>query len=233
MIQNLIQKKRLQWVVFMAILSFYCLGMSIFRVYYSGTNHFLFLNWNLFLAFIPWSLTTLLILQPKLQENKLLVIAVLGVWLIFFPNAPYILTDLFHLSHQSSMPIWFDLVLILSFAWAGLMYGFLSLLDLEEMLSKFMSNRTIAFISIAFMFAGSFGIYIGRYLRWNSWDLLNHPAKLLGDIGDRVINPFDHPRTWGITLFLGIFLSLLFWTFKLVRRGGENDYAHGKVDEKH
>lgn len=218
MYTQLIKNNRLQIALFMGVLSLVCFGLSLFRMEYSGTRHFLFLNWNLFLAFVPWLFTVILTMSPNLQKSRLAVFGMLGVWLLFFPNASYILTDLFHLSHNSSMPIWFDLVLILSFAWTGLLYGFLSLWNLEELMEQFLSKRMITTLSVLLLFVSSFGIYIGRYLRWNSWDILHHPTKLMGDIGDRIINPLDHTRTWGVTVFMGLFLTMLYFTFKFLRR---------------
>lgn len=217
MIQQLKDHNRFQLSVLLAVLTFFCFGLSLFRIEVSETRHFIFLNWNLFLAFVPWVMTTLLVVNPRLQQSKLLVGLVIGIWLVFFPNAPYILTDLFHLNPNSSMPIWFDLVLILSYAWTGLLYGFISLWDLEAILSRYLSNRWITVISITCMFLGSFGIYLGRFLRWNSWDLMNHPNRLLADVADRFANPFDHPRTWGVTIFLGLFLTMMYVTFKFLR----------------
>lgn len=217
MYKQLIKTNQFQVSLFMGILSIFCFGLSLFRVEFSGTKHFLFLNWNLFLAFVPWLLTVILSMSQNLQKSRLAVFGMLGVWLLFFPNASYILTDLFHLSHHSSMPIWFDLVLILSFAWVGLLYGFLSLWNLEALMEQFLSKRIITWISVFLLFVSSFGIYIGRYLRWNSWDILNQPTRLIGDVGDRLINPFDHTRTWGVTIFMGLFLVMLYFTFRILR----------------
>ncbi len=137
-------------------------------------------------------------------------------WLAFFPNAPYILTDLFHLNVSSSMPVWFDLVLILAFAWTGLLFGFLSLWDLEKLMATKVQKRWVPFISVGLLFLSSFGIYLGRYLRWNSWDLLNRPGSIIQDVGERVIYPLEHTRTWGVTFFMGILLVLMYISFRLV-----------------
>lgn len=227
MYKQLIKTNQLQISLFMGVLSIFCFGLSLFRVEFSGTKHFLFLNWNLFLAFVPWLLTVILSRSQNLQKSRLAVFGMLGVWLLFFPNASYILTDLFHLSHHSSMPIWFDLVLILSFAWTGLLYGFLSLWNLEELMERFLSKRMVTWISVFLLFVSSFGIYIGRYLRWNSWDILHHPGRLIGDVGDRLINPFDHSRTWGVTIFMGLFLVMLYFTFRILRNGKNSEFNSG------
>jgi uncharacterized membrane protein len=217
MFKILEEKGRLPEVIFMGILSLFCFGLSIFRSVYSDTNVFLFLNWNLFLAFVPYFLSTLLILYPNFIKSKIGGVLLLLIWLLFFPNAPYILTDLFHLKLKTSMPIWFDLTLILSFAWTGLLFGFLSLWNIEQIFSKFIKRTYISISSALLLFLGSFGVYIGRYLRWNSWDIIIEPFELFYDIGDRIINPFAHPRTWGMTLFLGLFLNILYWSFRIIK----------------
>lgn len=114
------------------------------------------------------------------------------------------------------MPIWFDLILVLSFAWTGLLFGLLSLWNLENILAKKMNLRYVRSISIVLLFLGSFGIYLGRYLRWNSWDLLREPLNVVYDISDRIINPWQHPRTWGMTFGMFLFLMMIYWSFRLV-----------------
>ncbi|HLO59871.1 MAG TPA: DUF1361 domain-containing protein [Bacteroidales bacterium] len=217
MIRELKESNRYKETIFLGALSILCFSLSIFRLLYSDTRLFLFLNWNLFLAFLPWLFTSLILVYPRFQNVKLNFILVI-LWLLFFPNAPYILTDLFHLRLNSTMPIWFDLVLILSFAWTGLMFGFMSLWDIENLLSKKINKKLIPFISLSLLFLGSFGIYIGRYLRWNSWDVIRQPYSLAYDIGDRIINPFHHRQTWGMTLFMFIFLTIIYWSFKFIKK---------------
>ena len=207
MIKLLKESNRLNETLFMGGLSLLCFSFSIFRFIYTDTKVFLFLNWNLFLAFVPWAVTSVTILKPKLQTYRITIFILLSIWLLFFPNAPYILTDLFHLRLKSAMPKWFDLILILSFAWTGLVFGFLSLWDIEKILSKSMNRIWMSLISVCLLFIGSFGIYLGRYLRWNSWDIINEPFNLI-----------DHPRTWGVTIFMGIFLNIIYWTFRMIKK---------------
>ena len=211
------RQKMFKESLFLGGLSAICLSLSIFRFLYTDSTMYLFLIWNLFLACISWFLTRLLMAKPKLQKRKLIIISVIGVWILFFPNAPYILTDLFHLRLRSSMPIWFDLVLVLSYAWTGLLFGFLSLWDIEKIIGNAFNNSVKTFLSICMLFLGSFGIYVGRYLRWNSWDLLTDPFRIIYDIGHRVIFPFQHPTTWGMTMALGLFLTILYLSFKYIR----------------
>ncbi|MDR0390078.1 MAG: DUF1361 domain-containing protein [Spirochaetaceae bacterium] len=210
------QTGRLYETVFMAALAMFCLGISLYRCVYTGTRVFLFLNWNLFLAFVPWALTSISAVKPAIKRSPLRAAILLCTWLLFFPNAPYILTDLFHLRIRSNMPLWYDLLLILTFAWTGLLFGFLSLWDIENILRSRFKPVSVRIISMLFLFIGSFGVYIGRYLRWNSWDILTDPVELMYDIGDRFMNPFVYPGSWGMTLFMGIFLNMLYWSFLLI-----------------
>jgi len=221
MLKELKEHHRLNETIFMAVLTSFCFGSSVFRFIYTETKVFMFLNWNLFLAFIPYALSTLAIIKPELRQNKIMIISMLAAWILFFPNAPYILTDLFHLRIESSMPIWFDLILILSFAWTGLLFGFLSLWDIEQVLKKSLNRTWISIISVGLLFLGSFGIYVGRYLRWNSWDIIREPFSVLFEIGDTLKNPLIHPKAWGMTIFMGFFLNIIYWSFHLVRERNE------------
>ncbi len=219
------QTGKLSEITFLAFTSIFCFTFSAFRLLYTGSRLFFFLNWNLFLAFVPWIFSSLLIIYPSMQKKKTLVLADLGVWLLFFPNAPYILTDLFHLKRNLVMPIWFDTLLILSFAWVGLMYGFISLWNIEKVLSSFFKKGLVTFFSTSLLFVGSFGIYLGRYLRWNSWDIIQQPIELIYDIGDRVSSPYKHPTAWGMTILMGIFLNIIYWSFKLMKKESLTKYG--------
>ncbi|MDR1858920.1 MAG: DUF1361 domain-containing protein [Treponema sp.] len=203
---------------FMIMLSLFCLGTSLFRRFCSGNWGFFFLNWNLFLAFVPWALTSVSFIKPKIQSSILGVSALLVFWLLFFPNAPYIITDLFHLRVIRGMPVWYDTLMILSYAWTGMLFGFLSLWDIEQILRRKLPSPLVTCISGLLLFVGSFGIYIGRYLRWNTWDLFTRTSEVLTDISDRIANPFQHLTTWGVTIFMGIFLNIAYWSFRLVKK---------------
>lgn len=200
-----------QLLIFSSLL---CFGISIFRMQMAHNGSYFFLNWNLFLAFIPWFISTLVLVYPRLQNRRLTNTIILGSWLLFFPNAPYILTDLFHLRYINSMPVWFDLTLILLFAWTGLLFGFISLRNVEKILSFKYSQKWAQAITIFLLFLAAFGVYLGRFLRWNSWDILQAPQELMYDIFHRFAHPMEHPRTWGMTLFFGLFLNLVYWSLK-------------------
>jgi uncharacterized membrane protein len=204
--------EKIKSAILLATMSLICLSLSLFRYFLTGNTFFLFLNWNLFLAAIPWMISTIFAFQNE-QSRTFLFPLLLGVWLLFFPNSPYILTDLIHLRQHGNFPIWYDLILILSFAWTGLSYGLYSLVEIENIISR-KTNLAFARLStIALLFISSFGVYIGRFLRWNSWDIFTNPIPLFHEIGDRFIHPVAHPRTWGLTILLGILLNMIYHTF--------------------
>lgn len=189
---------------------FFCFALLAIRTYKTESIAYFFLNWNLFLAFAP--LLWLVLIKQLFPTKNTLRNGVLFLgWLVLFPNAPYIFTDLMHISKGSSVAVWFDVLLILMYSITGLIAGFVSLkifiLEFEEYFSK----RTMNVIVSGILFLSAFGIYLGRFLRFNSWDILNRPTILIGEIMDRFVHPFDHPRTWGVTLGIGVFLNLFYW----------------------
>ena len=215
MIEKLKQSGRYNITLLLITMSIFSFGISIARIFLTDTKTYLFLNWNLFLAFIPWALSTYAVVYKT--NNKFFLAVLILSWLLFFPNSPYILTDLFHLRKINSAPIWFDLVVILSFAWTGLLYGFISLLDIEKIASNYFNKRWLSMMTISLLFLGAFGIYLGRYLRWNSWDIIQNPSGLYADISDRFINPINHPRTWGMTILMGILLNFMYYSIKFMK----------------
>lgn len=193
----------------------FSLGLVAAGAWYTGSPyyqpHYRYLVWNLFLAAIPFAISSFL--RSRAEQLSAVILAVsAALWLLFFPNAPYILTDLFHLRDNQAVPGWYDLIVILSFAWNGLVLGFLSLQDIQAVIAKRWGSPLawgFAFISLGL---GSFGIYIGRYLRWNSWDIIANPLSLSYDIMQRILNPLVYPGAWGMTLVFTVFLSLCYLT---------------------
>lgn len=191
-----------------------------FRVFLTHQITFVFLLWNLFLALIPFGLSTMLGLSAgRLQARVLLPVGAL--WLLFFPNAPYILTDLFHLEPRAGVPYWFDLALILSCAWNGVMLAYASLIDMHALVVRRLGWWSgWAFATVALVLS-SFGIYLGRYLRFNSWDIISNPLTLFYDIISCVLHPSTHHDAWGVTLLYGAFLVLGYATVRLLGRASE------------
>ncbi len=195
----------------MALSSALSIILLICRIQWTGYLYFIFLPWNLFLAWIPFC-CALAIRELKAGASRWLIACLFCCWLVFFPNSPYILTDLFHLRPKQDVPLWFDLVLILSFAWNGLFLGYTSLFMIHRFLEKLFSKRTVWLFISGIMLLCGFGIYLGRYPRWNSWDVITSPIALMRDISGMMLHPLDHPRMLGVTFFFSLFLMMSYVT---------------------
>jgi uncharacterized membrane protein len=159
-----------------------------------------FLLWNLFLAWIPY-LSSLWAdrLDARRTQSRLRMVMPSLLWLVFFPNAPYILTDIWHLQVRPPIPLWYDASLLSVFALAGLFLAVFSLRIMQRLIQSYAGQLAgWLFVLLAVSLAG-LGVYLGRFLRWNSWDLLLNPHHVLGDILVRVSNPMDHPRAIAFT----------------------------------
>ncbi|HEY9046863.1 MAG TPA: DUF1361 domain-containing protein [Ohtaekwangia sp.] len=202
------EMNRLYILIIFSLTTILCVTLVAFRVQYTSKVTFVFLVWNIFLALVPYMISTLLVLYHHTIKQAAWLWIPFMVWLCFFPNAPYILTDLFHLKQRPGVPYWYDLALILFFAWNGLMLGFASMMDIQAVFTARFKPWIGWTISIGSLLLGGFGIYLGRYLRWNSWDVISSPMQLLHDIATRILNPFQHPQTYGVTILFSTFLLL-------------------------
>lgn len=200
-----------QWLLLSACFSCLLLGV---RMVVTQTIEYIFLPWNLFLAFVPYWITWWITGNVSIIENKIKLIAALAVWLLFIPNSFYIITDLFHLMHERSAPKWFDLLLIFSFAWNGIVCGIISLRRVELVVGLLKGPRFSFLLVLSVMWLSAYGIYIGRFLRYNSWDVIADPFSLLGEIADMIIHPFENGYAWGMTICYAVFMTLLYFTIK-------------------
>lgn len=196
----------------MAVSSAMSVILLYFRIQWSGNIMFVFLTWNLFLAWIPFLLAFALSEMNKTDTSRIKKLGVFAAWLLFFPNSPYILTDLFHLRLRSEIPLWFDLVLILSFAWNGLLLGYSSLMEIQNVLRTRLSSTMVNVFIGGLLVLCSFGIYLGRYPRYNSWDIITNPITLFSDIANMVMDPMNNTRMVGVTFFFSVFLMVSYWT---------------------
>lgn len=187
-------------------------GMIIARMLYSGNGSYLFMIWNLFLAWVPYIIS---IGFCKLhRRNRIIKLFVFMGWLLFFPNALYIVTDIIHLAETQAVPLWYDAVLLFVSSLLGLVLAFASVINAEKYLKTIFSRIYITPIIILLLLAGLFGVYLGRFERWNSWDVLQNPLSMAVDIAHRFVSPFAHPKTWSVTFLLTGLYSLCWFLIK-------------------
>jgi len=196
-------------------IAFIC-AMIIARILYSGNVRFIFLTWNIFLAWIPYVLSGFFKTYRNREKYKQVIL--FTTWLLFFPNALYIITDLIHLQHETNVPVWYDAILLFASSFAGLMMAFISLHRVENFLESIFTKRTVLLLVPGILFLGAFGVYLGRFQRWNSWNVINDPLALGLDIFSRIVSPQDNLKTWGITFILTVLYSILYFFIKIIPR---------------
>ncbi len=187
------------------------------RIIYTGDRLFLFLVWNLFLAWLPYAFTSGAQHNPKWRTGKRFAF-LFAVWLLFIPNSFYIITDLFHLGPYYTVPVWFDLVMILSFAWNGLLLGILSVRQMEKMMQAYLPGKHELLFIFPIMWLNAWGIYIGRYLRFNSWDIITNPFALAADIIDMLAHPIQYRTAWGMIACFSVFMTLMYLALKRIAK---------------
>lgn len=204
-------KKKLRDIVTLAPIrslilnNLFIILLIVIRIALSKEITYIFLIWNLFLAWLPFIISHIIQLYHQKIKSRLLFIFLFIVWITLYPNAPYIVTDLLHLKPRQNIPLWFDMGLLFLSACNGMLLGLLSVYTMQIAI-KNRSNKTIAYTTtgIVFLSAG-FGIYIGRYLRWNSWDLMMQPLPLFRDF---VKNITTLQSLWQILSIASMFFAI-------------------------
>lgn len=200
-----------EWLL--ASSGFSCL-LLLGRMIATGSLEYIFLPWNLFLAFVPYCITWWMARNVSIIENKIKLFIALTAWLLFIPNSFYIITDLVHFTHIRTAPKWFDLLMIFSFAWNGILCGIISLRRVETFIALLRGKQFPVLIVFGVMWLCAFGVYIGRFLRYNSWDVITDPFALAGEILNMIIHPYANGYAWGMTLCYSIFMTFIYFTIK-------------------
>lgn len=204
-----------RWLVLSCSFS---LGLTGFRVIYTQQYLFVWFGWNLFLALVPYLITRAAIRRPQWIESNGRFVVLFTVWLLFIPNSFYIITDLFHLQMRSEVPLWFDLALIFSFAWNGILLGVLSIRQMEKMMTAKWPAITEWQFVYPMMLLNAFGVYIGRYMRYNSWDVIADPFQLTKDVIYLLVHPVRNRFDWSMIGCYAVFMSLIYVAIKRMSR---------------
>lgn len=208
--------RRVAILASLAGLSGLVVAMVAVRVAYSGNSYYEALVWNLFLAWIPFVLALAIYDGYRRGAGRAQLIVGGGLWLLFFPNAPYIVTDFKYLRTWTGAPLWYDVVLVSAGAWAGLLLGFISLYLVQAVVRRAWGALNAWLFVLTALAMSSFGIYLGRFQRSNSWDVLVRPRTFAGDVWTRLADPGEHARVVAVTVLFTAFLAatyLVFYSF--------------------
>ena len=193
-------KKQNSVLVLLGLLS---LLLMLLRVKITHDIYLLFLIWNLFLGYIPYFLSSKL--KTAIPGYFSFYLLLLG-WILFLPNAFYLITDFIHLHYSNRFQFLFDAILLTSFTIAGFYAGIASLHHIHRLLEMKYTVKKSNSIVIVICYLSSFGVYLGRILRFNSWDIINHPVELFQSLLDSITNPEAHL----FTCILGTFIVLVY-----------------------
>jgi uncharacterized membrane protein len=202
-------------VAVLALASCFCGALALGRIRLTGRAGLLFLGWNLVLAWVPLGMSLLIVRRhlPGRRPSRLGSFALGAVWLAFFPNAPYLVTDLVHLRAHGFVLLLYDAMMVFAFALTGICLAFLSLWLMHRLVERHL-GRALGWLFVAAVAGLSgFGVFLGRFPRWNSWDLVTRPGELFVTLAVHAQDPFAHPRAIGMTLMMAALFALAYLMF--------------------
>jgi uncharacterized membrane protein len=169
------------------------IGTLVAQIQATHDHRYTFLLWNLFLAWVPLIAAAVAFALAQRGVGGLVGVLV-AVWLLFFPNAPYLLTDFIHLHGNGPSPLWYDALMLSSFAWTALMLGFASLYLIHAIIRRRVGAAAGWVVVVCALGLASFGVYLGRFARFNSWDVVTRPHLVLSVIRQDLDSPLHDPR---------------------------------------
>jgi uncharacterized membrane protein len=214
-------RRRLVTVLGLLLASLFCVGLVVLRMIESGSSDFSGLIWNLFLAWIPFALAVAVYDGWRRKRARGTLVVLGALWLLFFPNAPYIVTDFVHLERTADAPYWYDAITVSAFAWTGVLLGFASLFLVQTVVRQWRGVVAGWVFAVVALALGSLGIYLGRFLRLNSWDALEHPSVLPRIVHAVARDPFAYQEAIGVTVLFTLalgFAYFLLYNFAVVGR---------------
>ncbi len=217
----------------LAMASAAAIALVVVRCVVSHQFAYFNLVWNLSLAWLPLGFA-FGAQRSSRSRGRFWLCAFL--WLLFLPNSPYLVTDLVHLKPRPPVPFWFDILLIQSFVWTGVLLGFVSLFLMQRQVSRSCGWRLGWGFTIVITGLTGFGIYLGRFERWNSWDMFFRPLALAGHIWDVVRHPLLNRTAFGFSSLCASFLFLTYAAFygaTALQRSSSISIADGEAQNPH
>lgn len=193
----------------LSLLSSFALAVLLFRFHEAGSNNFNFLLWNLFLAWIPFLLT----IGLDRTKYKVIVLVKILLWLLFLPNAPYLITDMLHLHPRMEAPYWLDTFILFVFAMNGILLFYASTRAVWNYIRSVHPYLALVLMPVCFALCG-YGVYMGRWLRFNSWDAVHHPFRLTNALVAHTFNPVHTLLIVQVTL---LFSGLLYFIYRALQ----------------
>lgn len=204
-------RQAMQVLLVLLISSGVSAGLFLIRVIATDDFNYWYMIWNLFLAWIP--VLFIFLLRYRLPISRWLTwpnILLTLLWLVFLPNSFYMVSDYIHLQNTGEVLKLYDVAMMTSFVANGLILGYITVYIMHHELLKRMKARWAHTIIGLVLLSCGFAIYLGRYLRWNTWDVLLNPMALIFDISERIIHPAIHSETFIITATFFVLIASIY-----------------------
>lgn len=170
-----------------------------------------YLLWNLLLAWLPLLVVAALLKTlRRYRWSSWRPFCLTLLWLVLLPNSFYMISDFVHIQDVTRHTLLYDVVMFTSFIFTAALVGFSSLYLVHVQLRRRLSLRASSILIAVILFLCSFAIYLGRDLRWNSWDVIANPAGILFDVSDHLIHPARHGDMFTTTLYFFVLLGSLY-----------------------
>lgn len=213
--------------ILLLIISVLAMFFLDLRIRHTESLMYSFFHWNLILAWIPLLLLFLMrYFLNKSGMHKYIGWIIAIVWLLFFPNTFYLLTDYIHLSgidfivwegqhlvFNRDLQVWFDLTLFHVFIALGVILGCLNMYIVHHDVSSQFGQAAGWLVIHGIVILGSFGIYLGRFIRLNSWDVFTNPVPVVTEISNTMTL-----HSLGFIAFYSFVLWSLYMIFYFVSR---------------
>ncbi len=202
------------------LLTLFAFGLWVSRVKFSDDFRYYFLFWNLFLAWVPYGFAIAALFAEKLLPKPwhwLLIVPLLVGWLLFLPNAPYLVTDMIHFRAVDPVPYWYDIGLFIILAWTGCLLAIVSLNIVQDLAYRHFGTLISWLVSLTSIALCGLGLYLGRVLRWNSWDALYSVDTILLDlVRTFVFSPLSNLYAVGFTLMFTAMVGMFYFTIRSI-----------------
>ena len=227
-LRNRFEAHRNEWLVMLLLLVASAISCSfiVIRSVMRDQWSYYFLIWNLFLAWIP----LVVAFGLRLKQRPSLPLLLIGgaIWLLFLPNAPYILTDIVHF-RWSRTSVWLDWSMFLSFALTGLFAGFASLTWMQQIVRERFGRIAATVLVVGSLGASGLGVYIGRFLRWNSWDIVTRPQDLIVNIVNQLTSAETFVHAWSLSAIFAMMFGFCFAMMHLLPERKEQQVPRRNV----
>ena len=198
----------------LAFATLVAVGVFGVRVYFSGNSTYSSLVRNLALAWIPYVLSIFAVLLQRALGHGWktlgLLLPLALAWLLFFPNAPYIVTDFYDLSSRPPLPLWFDIGMISLYALSGCLLAVASLRSMQAIFRLYAGNFLSWVAAVGVIAISAAGVYLGRFGRWNSWDFFISPRAIVKQAILPAISPGENLGFIGFSMLFGAILLVLY-----------------------